>query len=256
MKEVHELFFTNLCKVDDEGTFGVLIFVIMLKEGQGIVFAERVFAVFRANAAAERAGSMERYMRNQFRFFGISSPGRRELLKSLLTDWRTMAMSAAWSAVEWLWSREERECQYVAMELIQCRLAEYQKEDIARIRELIIRKSWWDTVDFIAANIAGPYFLRFEGEMESVSGKWNKSDDLWLRRSSIIFQLKYREKTSEHLLFGYCAYCAGERDFFIRKAIGWALRQYAKTEPDRVRRFLRSHELSALSVKEAEKSLR
>lgn len=233
----------------------MLIFVIGPMKDQGIGFAQRIYAVLQANADAERAEAMERYMRKQFRFLGIPSPNRRELLKVFLPPWRTLPMSSAWSAVKWLWTREERECQYVAMDLIQRRHMEYRKEDLSLIRELIITKSWWDTVDFIAANIAGAYFLRFEGEMESVTGKWNRSDDLWLRRSSIIFQLKYRHKTSENLLFAHCAHCSGEKEFFIRKAIGWALRQYAKSEPDQVRTFLGTQQLSALSLKEAGKSL-
>lgn len=227
----------------------------MQAKNQGIAFAKRLLVVLGANADAERARAMERYMRNQFRFFGIAGPRRKELMRSFVNEWRALPMSAARSAVQWLWSQEERECQYIAMELYQRRQKDFEQEDLTLIEALIVVKSWWDTVDFLAANLAGPYFLRYSGQMEPVTNRWSLSDHLWLRRSSVLFQLKYKDQTREDLLFGYCAKCAGEKDFFIRKAIGWALRQFAKTEPEKVRRFLRSHKLSALSTREALKSL-
>lgn len=248
-------FFTNLCKLLHQELTDVLIFVIMAVMNTGRVFAKYVYAILKTHANAERAAPMERYMRNQFRFFGIPGPLRRQLLKSFLNEWRSLPMPAAWVALQWLWSQEERECQYMAMELIQRRHKEFRPDDLPFIEALITTNSWWDTVDFIAANLAGPYFLRFTAQTDSATARWNQSDHLWLRRSSIIFQLKYKEKTRQDLLFGYCSNCAADRDFFIRKAIGWALRQFAKTEPETVGRFLDMHELSALSVKEARKSM-
>lgn len=239
----------------DDRVLSVLIFVSMDHSKPGIAFSKSLKAVFKSHADSERAQAMERYMRDQFRFFGLPAPQRKELVGQFHSQWKQMAMSAALAAVQWLWVQDERECQYAAMELIQRRHKEFIPEHLVLIEEMIVGKSWWDTVDFIAANIAGPYFLRFPDQMEADTERWNRSGNLWLRRSSIIFQLKYRQKTREDLLFAYCANCAHERDFFIRKAIGWALRQYAKTEPEHVRHFLSTHQFSALSVKEAEKSL-
>jgi 3-methyladenine DNA glycosylase AlkD len=227
----------------------------MDEKDQGIAFAKRAKAKLKANADGGLATGMERYMRDQFPFFGIPAPIRKELLKPTYADWQELSLEAAWAAVEWWWMQKERECQYVAMDLIQRRQKEFRVGHLDLIESLIIRKSWWDTVDFLAANLAGPVLRRFPEKMVPVTSRWNKSDNLWLRRTSIIFQLKYREEVREDLLFGYCANCAHEQDFFIRKAIGWALRQYAKTKPERVMHFLSLHRLSPLSLKEAQKSM-
>lgn len=236
-------------------TFRVLIFVRVEEKNHGIAFAKRVKALLKANADRARSASMEKYMRDQFPFFGIPAPLRKELLKPIYAEWQSLSMAAVWTAVEWWWMQNERECQYVAMELIQRRQRELLDVHLDLIEGLIVRKSWWDTVDFLAANLAGPVLKRFPEKMVKVTSNWNNSDNLWLRRSSIIFQLKYRGEVREDLLFEYCSACAEEPDFFIRKAIGWALRQYAKTKPDRVRQFLRTQRFSDLSRKEAQKSM-
>src|SRR5262249_25589456 len=124
------------------------------------------------------------------------------------------------------------------------------------VAELITTKSWWDTVDTLASDTVGP-MVRNHPELLSTMDEWVRDDNLWIARTAILHQLSYKEDTDADRLFRYCLAQAGHRDFFIRKAIGWALRQYAHTNPEAVRAFLAGHGdlLSPLSVREAGKHL-
>ena len=123
------------------------------------------------------------------------------------------------------------------------------------IRQLIVTKSWWDTVDALAAHVVGVMVAR-QPVLLSTMDEWVVSDELWLIRTAILHQLRYKSQTDTERLFRYCAQHAGHKDFFIRKAIGWALREYARTDPDAVRRFVKTQSaLSGLSVREALKHL-
>jgi 3-methyladenine DNA glycosylase AlkD len=119
---------------------------------------------------------------------------------------------------------------------------------------MIRMKSWWDTVDDIAANLVGMLLLDHP-ELVQAMDDWIQDEFLWIRRTALIFQLKYKQQTDCTRLFGYCTTVMHERDFFIRKAIGWALRQYSKTDPIAVKQFIQTHQhaLSPLSVKEGSK---
>ena len=117
--------------------------------------------------------------------------------------------------------------------------------------EMIKQKSWWDSVDHIATWILGPYFQKYPNQIKDVTFKWNQSENFWLQRSSIMFQKSYRSKTDTKLLTDYILHCAGSKEFFIQKAIGWALREYAKTNPDWVKKFVKTNELPVLSRREA-----
>ena len=149
------------------------------------------------------------------------------------------------------WLMPQREFQYFAIELVARLKKDWTPDMIPMIEEMITEKSWWDSVDNIASLITGPYFRKFPAQIKPVTQKWNRSDNFWLQRSSILFQKAYREKTDTALLSRYILHCAGSKEFFIQKAIGWSLREYAKTDPDWVLQFVQKHPLAALSKREA-----
>jgi 3-methyladenine DNA glycosylase AlkD len=119
-------------------------------------------------------------------------------------------------------------------------------------REFIITRSWWDTVDALATGVVGPLVLR-NPELASVMDEWLASANIWLARTAILHQLRYREHTDSERLFSYCLARSADTEFFIRKAIGWALREYSKTDASAVRQFVaeNEHNLSGLSKREA-----
>jgi len=157
--------------------------------------------------------------------------------------------------VRTLWNMEEREYQYCAIELMAYQKKQWNKDIISLVEYCIIKKSWWDTVDFIAAECTGPYFRMYPEKIKNITGSWNTSANMWLQRSSLLFQKSYKKDTDVILLSGYITQLAHSKEFFIRKAIGWILREYAKTNPHWVAHFVGTHELSPLSKREALKHL-
>jgi 3-methyladenine DNA glycosylase AlkD len=121
---------------------------------------------------------------------------------------------------------------------------------------LIITNSWWDSVDFLAKYLLGNYLLQFPEETDSVILKFSNSENMWLNRSAILFQLGYKEKTNFDVLKSVCEKHKTSTEFFIQKAIGWALREYAKTNPETVRNFVSNFNLKKLSEKEALKNIK
>ena len=119
----------------------------------------------------------------------------------------------------------------------------------------LLNKSWWDTVDCIASEWLGPYFKMFPEKIQSVTLSWNTSSNKWLQRSSIMFQKAYKKNTDTELLVKYILHCSKSKDFFIQKAIGWALREYSKTDSEWVKQFVNKNELATLSKREALKRI-
>ena len=146
--------------------------------------------------------------------------------------------------------------QYCAIEILIKELKRnYAKEDIQLIEKLIITKSWWDSVDTIAKNILGDYLLEHPLETEKVIERFSNSDNMWLNRSAILFQLGYKQKTNFDLLKSECEKHKNSNEFFIQKAIGWALREYGKNNPEVVKNFVNATNLKNLSKKEALKNI-
>lgn len=199
------------------------------------------------------AVKMKAYMRDQFEFLGIRKPELKTLLKAWMQERGLPTADELVSVIHELWDLPEREYQYVALEILQRQARQFRLEDIELLEYLVVNKSWWDTVDEVAGGLIGRYFLKYPEQIAPYTERWIQSENLWLKRSALIFQLKYRDQTNWELLTTYILQCAEHRDFFIRKAIGWALRQYARTNPDAVVQFVRDHEdlLSPLSVREA-----
>jgi 3-methyladenine DNA glycosylase AlkD len=195
------------------------------------------------------AAQMKKYMKGHFPFYGIKAPERSEVMKSYL---KTHGLPENWrKVVSICWECEQREMHYVGMEITFRSRKDFKVEDISLFESMIVNKSWWDTIDFIASNIAGHYFFKFPDEVGKTITAWRISDNFWLRRVCILFQLKYKEYTDFKLLQNIIHENKYSDEFFIKKAIGWALRQYAKTSPGDVQAFVTETELKPLSRREA-----
>lgn len=199
---------------------------------------------------------MRAYMKGHFDFFGIKSPKRRELQKQFL-EVHGPPIPFDPDVFRALWAANEREFQMFGLDLLRKQAKKAHENDLGLIEELIITKSWWDTVDGLSSWVCGPYFLKFPEKMRPVTDAWAISDNMWLRRASIIFQLGYKEKTDVKVLTDHIEKNLGSKEFFINKAIGWALREYAKTDPEFVRSYVgrMQTKLHPLSVREALKNL-
>jgi 3-methyladenine DNA glycosylase AlkD len=214
-------------------------------------FVNNIVAALTPLADAEQAQGMRAYMKNRFEFLGIQTPPRRQLCKPLIHAYTGNPITAATA----LWRLEAREYQYVACDFLRHHASQLKASDLPQLEKLVQRKSWWDSVDALTPTIGN--LVSREPELVARMDQLIEADDFWLRRVAILHQLAWKEETDQARLFGYCLQCAGESEFFIRKAIGWALRQYARTEPDAVRAFLKKHAntLSGLSLREAGKHL-
>lgn len=204
----------------------------------------------------ENAIPMAKYMKNKFSFLGIKTPERRMLFRTLIKENELPPYEELYEIVWALFQLEEREYHYVAIEL----LGKYKKnltvEDLPFCLKLIESHSWWDSVDAIAPTIVGDIVKSNRAEGETVMLEWAKSSNMWTNRASILHQLKYKNATNEELLFATIDRHRASKEFFIQKAIGWVLREYAKTSPEVVRHFVESTQLAALSKREALKHIK
>lgn len=204
-------------------------------------------------ANTEKALAMKSYMKNQFEFLGIQTPERRKIGKHQLKQNTIQDERELKIILKELWMLPQREFQYCAIEILLYYKKFWQQEIIEVIEYLLTTKSWWDTVDFVASDIAGSYFKMFPAQIKKVTGRWNNSTNFWLQRTSLLFQKSYRKDTDRDLLADYIVHLAGSKEFFIQKAIGWVLREYAKTNPAWVKDFVNKNKLASLSQREATK---
>lgn len=206
---------------------------------------------------AEKAVTMKAYMKDHFNYFGIQSVKRRAIQKLWFPKiGKDLSPEIKRKLVLSLWDQDQRECQYVALDYINTwSKKEYSREDIELIYHLITTKSWWDTVDGLAANFMGKYFNLFPEEIESIISNWRNDENLWVRRSCLLFQLKYGKNTNTELLYSLIDQYLPDKQFFIQKAIGWTLRQYSKFDPNSVREYLKDKELGSVARREAYKYL-
>ncbi len=205
---------------------------------------------FQAHADPKTAAGQKAYMKNRFDFLGIKTPLRRKIQKPFLKKEFVTDPAQRKEVIENLWSAREREYQYFAQELIFTVRKKLEKEEITLIEKMVTQKSWWDTVDFIATKLAAQYFISYPEAIIPKINQWLESDNIWLIRTAILFQLHYKEKTDTELLAFIIKCQHGSKEFFINKAIGWVLRQYSRTNPDWVRSFIESHDLHPLSRRE------
>jgi 3-methyladenine DNA glycosylase AlkD len=207
-----------------------------------------------------KAEGMRAYMKSEMPYLGVQSTPLREVCREVFDVFPVEGFEAWRDAIRELWRgarfREER---YVALELLgDRRFRGYRTLEVLPLyEELIVDGAWWDLVDDLATHHVGDLLRRFPTEMRPVLLRWSRGDDHWLRRTSIICQVGSKRQTDRELLFACIEPSIGERDFFLRKGIGWALREYAKVEPDAVREYVAANEqrLSGLSKREARKHL-
>lgn len=206
---------------------------------------------FKQHANKTRAEGAKAYLLNQFEFYGIAMSERRKLCKAFIKANPLSSLSEVEKIVKTAWQLPVREWQYFGIELLEYYKKQWKISTIKIIEYCIVHKSWWDTVDAMADAWSGVYFKLFPGQIIPVTGKWNTSGNMWLQRTSLLFQKKYKQTTDADLLAKYIRHLASSDEFFIRKAIGWMLREYAKTNPEWVKQFVTSNTLSPLSKREA-----
>ena len=219
------------------------------------ILVKNIITAFEANIDDEAAIGMKAYMKDQFEFLGIKKPVRGELEKAYRIPYRELSGDEWPVVVQQLWKQPFREYQYAAIELMRLRAKELDASHLPLLEEMISKKSWWDSVDAIATNLVGELLKKHPELRMGVVEKWTGTGNFWFQRTCIIFQMKYGAKTDKKLLFELCTRYAGEKEFFLRKAIGWALRQYSKYDPESVRKYVNKQPLSGLSLREASKYL-
>lgn len=217
---------------------------------------DRAGALLEEERDAERAENMAAYLKTEMPFYGVSSPVRRQIMKRL-RRFAPETNDEYRRQVSQLWSLPHREEKYLAIDWARQHKRFISFENVDLYERMLTDGAWWDLVDDVAANLVGTVVRTDLDRMRPVLERWLSGDDLWLRRTVIICQLKSRENTDTELLFDACSRSAHDTDFFIRKAIGWALRQHSRVDPDAVRDFVEHHrgDLSGLSLREATKYL-
>ena len=204
-------------------------------------------------ANSDDAAAMKAYMKNKFEFLGVKTPARRKLAKVFFKQQIDFVID--WNFINEAWSNPYRELQYAALDYLESRKKLLTPSDLPRLKKLAQTKSWWDTVDFLD-RLVGSIIARFP-ETKEIILAWSRDEDIWLRRLAIDHQLLRKEETDTELLEKILVNNLGQTEFFINKAIGWALRDYSKTNPNWVRDFIERHqaEMAALSIREGRKYL-
>ncbi|NEB74867.1 DNA alkylation repair protein [Streptomyces sp. SID14478] len=216
----------------------------------------RLPVVYGAAADPERAAQMRAYMKDVAPFLGLPSPVRKELGRAVL-DGTPRPDEADLTAIALrCWALPDREYAYFAVDLLRRHVRRLSSGFLPVARHLVTTVPWWDTVDLLAAHVVGG-LVAADASLTADMDTWIADPDLWVARTALLHQLRYRQSTDAERLFAYCLHQAGHPDFFIRKAIGWCLRTYARTEPDAVRSFVAAHRdvLAPLSVREALKNV-
>lgn len=214
-------------------------------------FTKGIIQVYSHHSNSQRAVPMKSYMRDQFAFAGIDATARRALGAAYMKESGLPEARHYRAIVKELWALPEREYQYFAIEYAMKYKKHWDEEDITFFEWMATHKSWWDTVDYIAGKLIGPWLLKHPRHIKPITTRWNRSDDIWLQRLSLIFQLTYKDATDTALMTAHIKHLADSDEFFVRKAIGWALRQYSKHDTEWVQRFVKSTPLKPLSRKEA-----
>lgn len=215
---------------------------------------------FTQNADQALGLKQKKWMRDQFPFLGIATPERRKLQKAIFKQHlhaaKQMSEDDTIELIQSLWNKSHREFHYAAIDIAKSALKHYSPKMLSVFEKMIRTNPWWDTVDDIASNLIGNLIKKHPALLNQMDA-WIQDEHLWIRRTALIFQLKWKKETDFKRLFDYCEKKMDEKEFFIQKAIGWALREYSKTDKRSVQEFLKKHRsaLSPLSFAEASKHL-
>ena len=207
--------------------------------------------LFEQHTIIENIEPMRDYMRGQFEYFGIKTPLRKELTKQFVKKNGYPSIDEIPEFMQLIWDEPYRELHHVGINILERFIKKMPEEIIELYEFLLTNHSWWDTVDMIANKVVGGHLKRFPHLIPSVNKHFLEHDDMWLNRTALIFQLKYKKDMDTNLLTHNINYLMHRKDFFIRKAIGWVLREYSRTDPNFVLNFVANHDLAALSKKEA-----
>ena len=202
----------------------------------------------------EQAQKMSKYMLNKFEYIGIKTPERREIFKNFFKEYKNKE-KIDWEFVNKCWENKYREFQYVSADYLKNMKDKLTIDDIPKLKRLILKKSWWDTIDNLNMTI-GALALK-DSNVNKILLEWSLDENIWLRRIAIDHQLLRKEKTNTELLEKILKNNLGQNEFFINKAIGWALRDYSKISPEWVKNFIEKNKenMTKLSIKEASKYL-
>jgi 3-methyladenine DNA glycosylase AlkD len=199
---------------------------------------------------------MKWYMKGHFDFYGINAPARKDIVKSLKSKYNLKDPDFVIELARELWQEQMRESQYIALDILAGVAKKLNPRHMSELESMIITKSWWDTVDNLAPNLAGLIFQKFVDTKLEYLQKWIDSDNMWLNRSAIIHQTRYKDQVDLDILATAILSHDQSKEFFIRKAQGWALREVSKKNPKWVFDFLNANpQLSGLTHKEASKYL-
>ena len=199
----------------------------------------------------KKALEMKAYMKGQFAFLGVNAQDRKLVLKPLLKELKVVSPSEILTFCALLWEESEREYQHAAVDILNANAKKLPADSMAFIESLITEKSWWDTVDLIASNAVGILNLKYPKEIKPWIKSAIKSDNFWMNRTAIIHQLKYKDKLDTELLKDSITPHLANKEFFIQKAIGWALRQHSRVDSEWVQHFVKEHKITGLAKREA-----
>ena len=220
---------------------------------------DKIIRTYQEHANPELAKGMKAYMRDQFDFFGIKSPVRRELSRPFFKEIKQLSRHEVFALTKKLWKQPERELHYTAQELFDKMAKKIitEKSDIKFLEYLVLHNSWWDTVDFVAPRLMKIYFEKFPEERNKKIDEWITSDNIWLKRSALLIHLKMKDKVDLPYMFETILRLNHTKEFFINKAIGWILREHSKKRKAEIQEFVDKHggELSNLSIREGTKYL-
>ncbi len=208
--------------------------------------------IFKSKADKDNAVAMSKYMRNMFDFYGIPTPERKELYRNLIKNDKKSKI-IDWNFLDSCYEDNHREFQYLVYDYLLSMKQYVSYDDIPKIKKYIVNKSWWDTIDFLC-KVIGDIESR-DSRVKDLMLEWSCDDNMWIKRTAIEHQLNLKDKTDCELLEKIIVNCLGTEEFFINKAIGWALREYSKTDSNWVKNFINKYknQMNVLSIKEASK---
>lgn len=215
---------------------------------------DQIIADYKANADTTLAYPMSAYMRHKFSFLGIKTPKRVDISREFLKKCSKTGYFD-WNFIDLCFNQDEREYQYLALAYFGVLWNFIDYSDLPKLEKLAFNKPWWDTIDSLSS-VVGKLSIKYPQMQDEYIRKWSISDNFWLVRWSIIYQLKFKQYTDIEFLIETISTNKSNKEFFIQKAIGWALREYAKTNPEWVSRFVVKEQLKGLSKREALKHIK
>ncbi|MEO1261799.1 MAG: DNA alkylation repair protein [Bacteroidota bacterium] len=219
-------------------------------------YLKNIKIIFQENGNPEVAEGQMKYMRHKFEYYGLKAPTWMGLLKTEFKEKGIYTGEELKEFVRLCMADEYREINYAGLQMLEKKMKKNPSAFIDFYEELILTKSWWDTVDWVR-KFVGVHFQKYPELILPTTQKWMASDNIWLQRICLIFQLTYKDKTDFKLMQKYILELAHSDEFFIQKGAGWALRQYSKFNAEGVIGFIGSHpELKPLTKREGVKWLK